>query len=362
MNKDIYIIKNSVNKKVYIGQSKNPAKRWLSHIYNTKYEAKVGKFDQAIHRAMSEIGIEKFHYEILESQISNPDEREQYWIRYYKSTIPNGYNVTKGGQGFGSGIDSVKAIFKDKDTLMECISEISSSRKTFSNIAKKYGCSEEVIVAINQGKRYRVPGIEYPIRQTRYRSELLRQVRYSIKYETDLSFKKIAEKYSIDCSQISLINQGKIYYVSSDSYPLRKKRKRDIDDTVVSDIINDILYSEMSLGDIAKKYNVSAARISRINQGKNYVKSALKYPLRRVDDPRNADKKKYIDIYDIKKIHTMLKNGDSIKTIANKYGISDTMIRNINNGKCKKYILQGEKYPIRPLKHKTQQPVSTICV
>lgn len=43
MKKDIYIIKNSVNNKVYIGQSKNSAERWLSHVYNAIYEKKSNK-------------------------------------------------------------------------------------------------------------------------------------------------------------------------------------------------------------------------------------------------------------------------------------------------------------------------------
>ena len=32
----IYMIKNVVNKKVYIGQTKNYKKRWLTHINNAK--------------------------------------------------------------------------------------------------------------------------------------------------------------------------------------------------------------------------------------------------------------------------------------------------------------------------------------
>lgn len=345
---------------MYIGQSKNPAKRWLSHIYDTRYEAKIGDFKLAIHKAMFEIGVEKFHYEILEPQVQNPDEREQYWIKYYDAMAPNGYNTAIGGQGTGSGIYSVNAIFKDSDTLMRCISEISSGQKTFANIAKKYGCSDEVITAINKGERYRIPGIEYPIRQTRYTPELLRQVRYSLKYETDLPLKQIAQKYKIDYSQISLINQGKIYYVANDSYPLRKKRKGDLDVSEVSEIINDIIHSEMPLGGIAKKYNISAARISQINKGMTYVRDDLVYPLREEGDPRNADNKKRLDVCDIEKIHTMLKGKESVEMIASTFGLSKTMVQNINNGKCKKYILQGEKYPIRSLKRGHQQPVSTI--
>lgn len=361
MRKDIYIIKNTVNQKVYIGQSKDAAKRWLSHIYNAKYENKTNKNTQLIHKAMIKYGIDKFHYEILEYQVSNYDEREIYWINKYNSIVPNGYNVAYGGDGTGVGLFSVHSVFENEKQLLRCISEISGTDKTFANIARKFGCSPEVISAINNGDRYKMEDkFEYPLRNTdnKYSMEKIRQIRYSLKYELDLTLKNIAEKYNVDLSQVSLINNGKKYYLSNENYPLRKNRKQELSNETVDNIINDILYSPLCLSDIAAKYNISRARISGINQGIYYKRDAYSYPLRRDNDSRSKSLKKFIDIDIIKEIHKMLRENISGKQIAEKFGISTTTVYNINNGKCKKYILKGEVYPIRDMRN--QHPVSTI--
>lgn len=358
LKKDIYIIKNSVNDKVYIGQSKNAAERWLEHIYNSRYESKVGIEKQLIHKAMLKYGYDKFHYEILESQIENYDEREIYWIKRYNSLTPNGYNVATGGAGCGYGLDSICGKFKDNDMLMKCIGEISSSNKSFNNIAKEFGCSQEVISAINLGNRYRIDGMQYPLRSNRYSSEVLKQVRYLLKHEDDLTLNDIAKMYDIDISQTSLINQGKIYYVNGESYPLRKKRKRDLDNNVVELIIEDIDKSNLCMTDIAKKYNISKARLSGINTGKFYTRNNLTYPIREESDSRNAVKKKFLDRNIVLEIMECIRSGESFANIAQKYNISKTMVSDINNGKCKKYHINGIQYPIRDSRRK--QPVSTI--
>lgn len=299
---------------------------------------------------MAKYGYENFYYEILESQIENFDEREQYWIKQYNSLVPNGYNVSPGGNSNGYGLESVTSAIKDKDTLLKIISEISSSGKTFDNIAKKYGVSGEVISAINLGKRYKLDEFEYPLRNSRYSSELIKQIRYSIKYELDLPFTRIAEKYNVDFSQISLINQGKIYYVNGETYPLRNKRLKDLDYDTVSNIINDIRFSDMAMSDIAIKYNISKSAVSGINKGTNYKRENIIYPIRAEGDKRNKGRKNFIDRETILEIHELLRNGISNKKIAEMYGVSDTTIANINGGKIKKYIIEGVDYPIRKLK------------
>lgn len=351
MKKDIYIIKNSVNDKVYIGQAKNALERWMSHVYNARYESKAGKErqQQIIHRAMMKYGIDKFHYEILDHQVENYDEREIYWIRYFNSVAPNGYNMAPGGNGTGCGIEHASAIFKDKSVLLKCISEISSSKKTFVNIARKYGCSPEVIHAINTGERYRLDGLSYPLRDTkcRYSDELVKQIRYSLKYEEDLTLKDIAKKYHVDPSQVSEINTGKRYFVISDDYPLRKKRKTDTPENIVDAVITDIIKSNLSLSEIATKHNLSRSIVTGINRGIYHKRRGLNYPIRCDKDPRNKSLKKFLDIDGVSEICELLRGEQSVQKIAEKYSVSSATIRNINNGACKKYRIDEYKYPIR---------------
>ena len=69
-------------------------------------------------------------------------------------------------------------------------------------------------------------------------NELIKQIIYSLKYEEDLTYKDLANLYKIDYSQICLINQGKIYHIDKENYPIRKKRKKDLDKNIVDNIIN----------------------------------------------------------------------------------------------------------------------------
>lgn len=95
MNGFIYIIRNTVNNKVYIGQTKiSVTTRWQEHLRHAKYG------DQVINRAMRKYGIDKFYVETLEiCNIDVIDYREMYYIDLYDSTNKSrGYNVSIGGK------------------------------------------------------------------------------------------------------------------------------------------------------------------------------------------------------------------------------------------------------------------------
>lgn len=95
MNGFIYIIRNTVNNKVYIGQTKvSVTTRWQEHLRHAKYG------DQIINRAMRKYGIDKFYVETLEiCSIDVIDYREIYYIDLYDSTNKSkGYNVSIGGR------------------------------------------------------------------------------------------------------------------------------------------------------------------------------------------------------------------------------------------------------------------------
>ena len=92
----IYIVKNSVNDKVYIGQSVNIGRRWLSHKASATSKG-ARDYNTKLHTAMRKFGIDKFHYEILEECGREfLDEKEEQYIEKYDS-IKNGYNMKKGG-------------------------------------------------------------------------------------------------------------------------------------------------------------------------------------------------------------------------------------------------------------------------
>ena len=90
----IYIIKNTINNKVYIGQTKTSVEqRWKEHLRHAAYG------NQVINRAMRKHGVENFYIETLEiCNIEELDQREIYYIDLYDSTDKTkGYNVSIGG-------------------------------------------------------------------------------------------------------------------------------------------------------------------------------------------------------------------------------------------------------------------------
>lgn len=91
----IYIIKNTVNDKVYVDQTKVSLKlRFQNHLS----AARNGK-DYIIGKAIRKYGEDKFYIELLEEcTVEELNEREKYWIAFFNSTDNRfGYNISIGG-------------------------------------------------------------------------------------------------------------------------------------------------------------------------------------------------------------------------------------------------------------------------
>lgn len=91
----IYKFENKKNGKVYIGQSINPEKRKLEHLYGRKTRQ-----DTYFDRVLKKQGIENFNFEIIDCANSTKeiDELEKKYIELYNAIKPNGYNILKGGR------------------------------------------------------------------------------------------------------------------------------------------------------------------------------------------------------------------------------------------------------------------------
>lgn len=93
----IYKITNLNNNKIYIGKTERTiAIRWREHKKNIKNLQHL-----PLYKALKKYGVENFKIEEIET-CNNLllDEREIYWINYYKSNRKGiGYNCTGGGEG-----------------------------------------------------------------------------------------------------------------------------------------------------------------------------------------------------------------------------------------------------------------------
>lgn len=95
----IYKVTNKVNQKVYIGQtSRSVERRWREHCHDSNSH-KESRYFSHFHSAIRKYSPESFVVDIIE-ECNNDllDERESFWIMYYKSNDKNnGYNLTNGG-------------------------------------------------------------------------------------------------------------------------------------------------------------------------------------------------------------------------------------------------------------------------
>lgn len=283
IKKDIYIIKNDINNKVYVGQSFNADKRFKSHC--------KGNYDNSlIDAAIQKYGKQHFWFEILEFQIENYNEREIYWIEYYNSITPNGYNIQKGGQGppiyYGDAHPNTK-ITDDQVILLK--EDLKNTNIPLSQLAEKYSISKKQVSRINQGLSREKLGECYPLRKTPNINgkltedqvdEIIEILKYTYRFNGD-----IARQFGVEVHTISDINQGISHQRSNLQYPIRSwKSSGTILFTYeqVTDIINEIQTTNHSLNSIAKKYNVDRRAIKNICNGnsKKYRRENLHYPLR----------------------------------------------------------------------------------
>lgn len=90
MNSGIYIIKNKINEKVYVGSSINLKNRKRSHFIQLKNNKHI---NQHLQNAWNKYGVDGFSFEIVEfCEREFLREREIYNIEKFNSII-NGYNI-----------------------------------------------------------------------------------------------------------------------------------------------------------------------------------------------------------------------------------------------------------------------------
>lgn len=137
----VYKHTNKVNLHSYIGiTSKEPEARWGKNGKN--YRPCKGRYSCFYH-AIQKYGWDNFEHEILENDLTFEQActKEKYYISFYNTKAPNGYNLTDGGEGScgyepgddfckrrseltsgGNNPTAKKIIYGDKifDTINEC--------------------------------------------------------------------------------------------------------------------------------------------------------------------------------------------------------------------------------------------------
>lgn len=98
----IYKITNVITGMHYIGKSVNPIVRYRTHIS----EANRNMYHHYFHNSIRKYGAENFIFEIIDSTDNEKIayKKEKYWIKFYDTVSPKGYNSNAGGKGGSCGI------------------------------------------------------------------------------------------------------------------------------------------------------------------------------------------------------------------------------------------------------------------
>lgn len=219
MKKAIYKIENIVNHKIYIGQTINPLKRWKEH----KTSAKTNHDNCPIHQAIKKYGEENFSFTILE-WTENFNKREIELIKEYNCKVPNGYNISSGGENYIMyGEDNPKNTIKE-NIVNKIIEELKNNNLSDRAIAKKYNTTDKIIADINHGITHYRKEISYPIRIKKGLQKIKREELNTIKYllkNTNKSYKEIAKIFNLSKGAIYHINKGLTFYNINEKYPIR---------------------------------------------------------------------------------------------------------------------------------------------
>ena len=130
----IYVIKNDINDKVYVGQTIHTLKmRFSQHLKKSMIDNNPYR---KLYNAIRKYGKVHFFIELVEDNIpiSQLNEKEIYYIEQYNS-FEQGYNSTCGGDS--------KNIYKDED--VKRIKELISDKVPTKQIAELYGVCPQTI-------------------------------------------------------------------------------------------------------------------------------------------------------------------------------------------------------------------------
>lgn len=111
----IYLITNKETNKQYVGQViqyRGYKVRFREHLCGIKTAN-----TRLLSNSIKKHSAETFEVKLVEENIPESliDEKEKYYIKYYNTFMPNGYNMTEGGQG----VHGYKHSEKDREKLSQ---------------------------------------------------------------------------------------------------------------------------------------------------------------------------------------------------------------------------------------------------
>lgn len=159
----IYKVVNKLNGKVYIGQTRRELKvRWKEHWTNsTKYGI--------LYRAVKKYTKKNFIVEELCTCFNEEElnKQEKYFVDLYNSIVPNGYNLTDGGNNFAISEKtrqkmSISHIGMLRPNLWKQIKDQDGKiYRSIKDAAKQLNCNVSSIKDVLKGRCYWCKGFHF---------------------------------------------------------------------------------------------------------------------------------------------------------------------------------------------------------
>lgn len=228
----IYIIRNTVNDKVYIGQTTQAVKdRFYAHMKPSTSKRKPG---YKLYSAMNKYGKDKFCCETFETgiPIDQLDEKEIAYIAEYDS-FEHGYNSTPGGDG---------RVFNKLNNEEEVL-ELAKSGKTTEEIAEMFSVHKATVI-----RTLHKIGFYYHVEP----SKVLELA------NSGLSIKKIAKR--LGCSTATVSRTLDRNHQRRHRNPIKKRECFDYDG-LISDY-----YNQLPMQELCDKYEITKTSFYRIKE------------------------------------------------------------------------------------------------
>ena len=137
----IYKIINTVNSKVYIGQTtRNIKVRWNEHL-RKRFDENSKRYNLHLYKSIRKYGKDAFTIEAIECCDNDLlNDKEVFWIKHYNSADPNcGYNLTLGGNGTKSiNYEEVYKRYDSGESAAEIATSMGIGRSHLTQILKGY--------------------------------------------------------------------------------------------------------------------------------------------------------------------------------------------------------------------------------
>ena len=163
---------------------------------------------------------------------------------------------------------------------------------------------------------------------------------------TQMSLLDIAKKYNTSKRTVMRINQGLHYEEVGETYPIRANPLLNgkLNNEQVKEIIEILKTTYRQYEDIGKQYGVSLSTIKQINSGDVHKQELEDYPIRKYKNS-GIPNCTYAQVTEIINLLTTTKI--SCNQISKCYNIDLQTIYMIKNGTAKRYKRDGYKYPLR---------------